>query len=106
MGKSKRSERPKPRRDPTAGRPVKAPSDPEAAAVRDQKILPVLSQLSSPDSKSRSTAASAIANLIGNKKCRKLLLREQIVRLIMEQTLTDSEMEVVVAGWGVPRTWP
>ncbi|KAI9774003.1 MAG: hypothetical protein M1839_001955 [Geoglossum umbratile] len=103
MGKSKRRDRPKPRRGPTTGRPVKAPSDPEAAAVRDQKILPVLSQLSNPDSKSRSTAASAIANLVENQKCRKLLLREQVVRLIIEQTLTDSEMEVVVAGWGVIR---
>ncbi|KAI9770524.1 MAG: hypothetical protein M1840_003114 [Geoglossum simile] len=103
MGKSKRKEKPKPRTVPPIGRPAKRLSDPEAATIRDQKILPVLSQLSSPDSKSRSAAASAIANLIEDHKCRKLLLREQVVRLIMEQTLTDSEMEVVVAGWGVLR---
>jgi hypothetical protein len=103
MGKSKRKEKPKPRTIPPFGRPARTPSDPEAAAIRDQKILPVLSQLSSPDPKSRSTAASAIANLIEDHKCRKLLLREQVVRLIMEQTLTDSEMEVVVAAWGVLR---
>ncbi|KAH0547639.1 hypothetical protein FGG08_000128 [Glutinoglossum americanum] len=103
MGKSKRKGRPKPRTDPTIGRPAKSPSDPETAAIRDQKILPVLSQLSSPNSKSRSTAASAIANLIEDQECRKLLLKDQVVRLIMEQTLTDSEIEVVVAGWGVLR---
>jgi hypothetical protein len=103
MGKSKRKGKPKRRSDPTIGRPAKNPSDSESAAIRDKKILPVLSQLSSPDPKSRSTAASAITNLIEDQKCRKLLLKEQLVRLIMEQTLTDSEMEVVVAGWGVLR---
>lgn len=103
MGKSKRRDRPRRRQDPTTGRPPKPPADPETAALRDQKILPVIAALAGPEPKKRSEAAIAIANLIEDQKCRKLLLKEQIVGVVMEQTITDSNMEVVAAGWGVLR---
>ncbi|KAI9845062.1 MAG: hypothetical protein M1830_007567 [Pleopsidium flavum] len=103
MGKSRKRDRPKQRQDLTIGRPPKPPADPETAALRDQKILPVIAALAGPESKKRSEAAIAIANLIEDQRCRKLLLKEQIVRVIMEQTITDSNLEVVVAGWGVLR---
>ncbi|KAM3069489.1 hypothetical protein ACMFMG_005596 [Clarireedia jacksonii] len=101
MGKLPRN-RKKNRTDPTA-KPVKPPSDPELAAIRTSKILPVLQDLQSADQKKRSSAATAIANIVEDTKCRKLLLREQIVRILLEQTLTDASMETRIAGWGIMR---
>jgi hypothetical protein len=102
MGKSKPRNRVKNRDNPTA-KPIKPPSDPELAAIREQRILPVLRDLQSAELKTRSTAASAISNIIEDEKCRKLLLREQIVRILLEQTLTDSNLETRTAGWGILR---
>lgn len=102
MGKSKPRNRAKNRGDPTA-KPIKPPTDPELAAIREQRILPVLKDLQSAELKTRSAAASAISNIIEDTKCRKLLLREQIVKILFEQTLTDSSLETRTAGWGILR---
>ena len=102
MGKSKPRNRVKNRGDPT-GKPTKPPADPELAAIREQRILPVLKELQSADLKTRSAAASAISNIIEDTKCRKLLLREQIVSILFEQTLSDSSLETRTAGWGILR---
>jgi hypothetical protein len=101
MGKSKPRNRQKNRVDPT-GKP-KPPSDPELATIREQKILPVLKDLQSPELKTRSAAATTIANLIEDTKCRKLLLREQIVKILFEQTLIDSSLETRTTGWVILR---
>lgn len=102
MGKSKPRVRVRNRADPTS-KPIKPPADPELAAIREKSILPVLADLQSADLKKRSAAAKAITNIIGDTKCRKLLLREQIVRILLEQTLTDSSLETRNAGWGILR---
>ncbi|KAH8593420.1 hypothetical protein B0O99DRAFT_212668 [Bisporella sp. PMI_857] len=102
MGKSKPRNRNKNRADPKA-KPIKPLSDPELVAIRDSRILPVLKDLQSADLKTRSTAAKAITNIIDDAKCRKLLLREQIVCILLEQTLTDSNLETRAAGWGILR---
>jgi hypothetical protein len=102
MGKSNPRSRNKNRANP-AGKPIKPPSDPELAAIREQRILPVLKDLQGADLKARSTAVVAITNIIEDPKCRKLLLREQIVRILFEQTLTDSNLETRTAGWGILR---
>ncbi|CZS88810.1 hypothetical protein WAI453_010603 [Rhynchosporium graminicola] len=99
MGKSKPRIRNKNRTNPAA-KPI---TDPELAALRDQRILPVLKDLQSPDLKARSAAARAITNLVEDQKSRKLLLREQIVRILFEQTLTDSNLETRTDGWGILR---
>jgi len=57
--------------------------------------------LQSPELKTRSAAAVAIANIIEDTKCRKLLLREQVVKILLEQTLTDASLESRSAGWGI-----
>ncbi|KAK7416058.1 hypothetical protein QQZ08_012140 [Neonectria magnoliae] len=88
------------RKDPIA-KPVKPPSDPELAALREQKILPVIKDLKSAEPKSRSAAAAAITNIIQDVKCRKLLLREQVVHTVLTQTLTDAALESRAAGWGI-----
>jgi hypothetical protein len=102
MGKSKPRNRVKNRADPS-GKPVKPPADPELAAIREQRILPVLKDLQSTDLKTRSNAARAIVNIIEDEKYRKLLLREQIVKILFEQTLTDSSLETRTDGWGILR---
>ncbi|PNY23741.1 ARM-like repeat-containing protein [Tolypocladium capitatum] len=88
------------RRDPIM-KQVKPPSDPELAALRESKILPVINDLKNADPKSRSAAATAVANLIQDTKCRKLLLREQVVHTVLAQTLTDAALESRAAGWGI-----
>ncbi|KAK2590474.1 hypothetical protein QQS21_011847 [Conoideocrella luteorostrata] len=101
MGKSRRNRGgASQRRDPIA-KPTKPPSDPELAALREAKILPIINDLKNTDPKSRSAAATAITNLIQDTRCRKLLLREQIVHTILTQTLTDVALESRAAGWGI-----
>lgn len=94
------------RPDPMGGtaRPpkvVKEPSDPALAALRTAKILPVVRDLRSADPKTRTTAAGAIANIVEDARCRKLLLREQIVHLVLSETLADASIESRAAGWAV-----
>ncbi|KAF4972648.1 hypothetical protein FSARC_797 [Fusarium sarcochroum] len=100
MGKSRRNRGSAARKDPIT-KTVKPPSDPELAALRESKILPVINDLKSADPKSRSAAAAAVSNIIQDEKCRKLLLREQIVHTILTQTLTDAALESRAAGWGI-----
>lgn len=101
MGKASRNKT-KHRADPTS-KTVKPPTDPELAAIRVNKILPILQDLQSADQSKRSAAATVIANLADDPKCRKLFLREKIVQILLEQTLTDSSMETRIAGWGTMR---
>ena len=102
MAKSRRVKANASRSDPIK-KPVKPPSDPELAALRESKILPVLKELRSPEGKSRTAAASAIANIVTDTKCRKLLLREQIVHTVLTETLTDNSIDGRVAGWEILR---
>lgn len=102
MAKSRRNRGKAQRSDPIA-KPVKPLSDPELAAIREKSILPVLKDLQSPDPKRRTLAAGAIANIVQDTKCRKLLLREQIVRVLLTETLTDSSLESRAAGWEILR---
>ncbi|KAM3445089.1 hypothetical protein NHJ13734_000787 [Beauveria thailandica] len=99
MAKSRRN-RAAARKDPLA-KPVKPPSDPELAALREAKILPVIKDLKSTDTKKRTAAASAISNIIQDTKCRKLLLREQVVHTVLNETITDTALESRAAGWGI-----
>ncbi|KAM5348180.1 hypothetical protein ACJ41O_008004 [Fusarium nematophilum] len=100
MAKSRRNRGNAARKNPIA-KTVKPPSDPELAALRETKILPVINDLKSADPKARSAAAAAISTIIQDEKCRKLLLREQIVHTVLAQTLTDAALESRAAGWGI-----
>jgi hypothetical protein len=102
MGKPRQRDRKKNRVDPIS-KPIKPPSDPELAAVRERQVLPIIRDLTGSELKKRSSAAAAIANAIEDTKFRKLLLREQIVRILLEQTITDSILESKCAGWGILR---
>lgn len=102
MGKSRKRDRPRDRANPTSGRPVKV-IDPVTAALRDQKIVLALAALRDAEAKTKPETGTTIANLIEDEKCRKLLLREGLVRLLMEQTINDSDLDVVCKGWGILR---
>lgn len=90
------------RADPIA-KPVKPPSDPELAAIRERSILPIVNDLQSSDPKRRTAAAGAVANIVQDTKSRKLLLREQVVSILLTQTLTDTSLESRAAGWEILR---
>lgn len=100
MGKARKNRVRPGRADPIA-KPVKPPSDPELAALREARILPVVKDLQSADIKSRTAAAGAIANIVQDTKCRKLLLREQIVPIVLTETLTDNNIDSRAAGWEI-----
>ena len=103
MGKSRRNRANAHRSDPISkqAKTPKPPSDPELAALREQRILPVLKDLRSVEPKSRTAAAGAVANIIHDTKCRKLLLREQVVHVVLTETLTDANLESKAAGWEI-----
>ncbi|RYP10313.1 hypothetical protein DL765_008167 [Monosporascus sp. GIB2] len=109
MGKSRRNRGggQKQRSDPMAGKrdkPVKPPTDPELAALREKSVLPVLRDLQSADPKRRTAAAAAVANVVArDARCRKLLLRERVVGVLLGETLTDSSLEGRAAGWQILR---
>ncbi|KAI5920185.1 hypothetical protein F4810DRAFT_703044 [Camillea tinctor] len=103
MGKSRRNRAKGGQRSNPISKPVKPPSDPELAALREKSILPVVRDLQSTDPKARSAAAAAIANIIQDTRCRKLLLREQIVHILLNETLTDASLESRAAGWEILR---
>ncbi|KAI0520921.1 hypothetical protein F5B22DRAFT_56549 [Xylaria bambusicola] len=103
MAKSRRNRAKGGQRSDPIAKPVKPPSDPELAAIREKSILPVIKDLQSSDPKSRTTAAGAIANIVQDTKCRKLLLREQIVHILLTETLTDASLESRAAGWEILR---
>jgi hypothetical protein len=103
MAKSRRSRGKGGQRSDPIAKPVKPPSDPELAAIREKSILPVLKDLQSSDPKRRTLAAGAIANIVQDTKCRKLLLREQIVHILLTETLTDASLESRAAGWEILR---
>lgn len=100
MGKARKNRVRANRADPIA-KAVKPPSDPELAALRESRILPVVKDLQSADIKSRTAAAGAIANIVQDTKCRKLLLREQIVPIVLTETLTDNSIDSRAAGWEI-----
>ncbi|KAF3061154.1 hypothetical protein GL218_04147 [Daldinia childiae] len=103
MAKSRRNRAKGGQRSDPIAKPVKPPSDPELAAIREKSILPVLKDLQSTEPKYRTAAAGAIANIVQDTKCRKLLLREKIVHILLSETLTDASLESRAAGWEILR---
>ena len=101
MGKARRNRvRVRDNVDPLSA-PSKPPADPELAALREQKILPALKELRNPDPQARATAANAIFGLLDDDKCRRLFLREQLLRLLIKEGLIDSNPEVRATAWDI-----
>ncbi|KAI9795529.1 MAG: hypothetical protein M1825_001277 [Sarcosagium campestre] len=75
--------------------------DLEAAEVRIETILPLLEDLVCADAGSRAIAAGAIGDFIDEEICRKILIEENLIQLLLHQTIKDSESAVVTAAWAV-----
>lgn len=65
--------------------------------------MPLIGKLSLSSPNDRSVALSAITVLAEDDRMRKLLLKERLVPTVMEQTLTDSNEELVVESFGLLR---
>ncbi|TQS37877.1 hypothetical protein Golomagni_01637 [Golovinomyces magnicellulatus] len=86
-------------RKQTECRNIKPLSDPELARIREEKIVPAIKDLQSPDFAARSLAVGSILKLVTDVKSRKLFLREQIVKVLLDQTLKHSNLETKADGW-------
>ncbi|OBA19912.1 hypothetical protein METBIDRAFT_209872 [Metschnikowia bicuspidata var. bicuspidata NRRL YB-4993] len=71
--------------------------------LRQNKIVPLIGKLSSSAPNDRSVALSAITVLAEDERMRKILLKERLVPTVMEQTLNDSNEELVVESFGLLR---
>lgn len=71
--------------------------------LRTTKIVPIIAKLQSAVPNERSTAISTIAVMLEDTKFRKLLLKEKLVQIILDQCLTDSNIEIVIESFGLLR---
>lgn len=71
--------------------------------VRQNKIVPLISKLASAAPNDRSMALSAITVLAEDERLRRMFLKERLVATVMEQSLTDSNDEIVVEAFGLLR---
>lgn len=71
--------------------------------TRNSKILPLINNLKSSVPNDKTMALGAITVLCEDERMRKLLLKEKLVLIIMEQCLNDSNDEIVVESFGLLR---
>ncbi|KAK6350254.1 hypothetical protein TWF696_006489 [Orbilia brochopaga] len=71
----------------------------ENEVIRDQKILPIINGIQAASPADRAQHLNAATSIVEDAQCRKLLLREHIVRVVMEQSLLDPAQDVVAAAW-------
>lgn len=71
--------------------------------TRQSKILPLINKLRSSVPNDRSMALGVITVLCEDQRMRKLLLKEKLVNIILEQCLSDSSDEIVVESFGLLR---
>ncbi|ODQ64856.1 hypothetical protein NADFUDRAFT_65992 [Nadsonia fulvescens var. elongata DSM 6958] len=71
--------------------------------IRQTKIAPLISKLSSTSTNDRSMSISAITAMIDDPKLRTLLLKEGLIKIVLTQLLSDSSEEVVMESYGLLR---
>ena len=91
MGKQKKRVRESKRITPAS----KPPADPELAAIREQRVLPLLKELQSLELTKRTAAARAITNL--SRHPHSLLALANLPRLL-EKTITEVMSEISVTS--------
>lgn len=102
MGKLKKSRRNQNRTNPLA-RGRKPSNETKAEESARRRALPLIEKLTSTSANDRAMALAAITVLCEDENTRKVLLKERIISIIMEQCLTDSDDEIVVEAFGVLR---
>ena len=101
MGKSKkRSRASKARTNPLHNKLNSAAKD---ANLITKKIQPLLTQLQSAVPNDRSMAISSISVLCDDPHMRQLLLREKLVQVILNYSLSDSNKDIVIEAYGLLR---
>lgn len=101
MGKSKkRSRASKARTNPLHNKLNSAAKD---ANFITKKIQPLLTQLQSAVPNDRNMAISSISVLCDDPHMRQLLLREKLVQIILDHTLSDSNKDIVIEAYGLLR---
>lgn len=104
MGKLKRGRKnQKSRTNPIGKAPKKDSEDKKDENTRQSKILPLVNKLKSPIANDRSMALGAITVLCEDERMRKMLLKEKLVPILMEQCLNDNNDEVIVESFGLLR---
>lgn len=106
MGKLKRGRKnQKARVNPLANNKKKTvdKQDIKDETTRNSKILPLIEKLKSSIPNEKSMALGAITVLCEDDRMRKLLMKEKLVPIIMEQCLNDSNDEIVVESFGLLR---
>lgn len=104
MGKLKKNRKARNARvNPVARKDGSTKQDLKEESTRQNKIVPLISKLSSSAPNDRSMAISAIMVLAEDPKMRRLLLKERLVATVMEKTLNDNNEEIVVELFGLLR---
>lgn len=104
MGKLRKGRRSqKSRTNPVARKDGSSKQDIKDENTRQNKIVPLISKLSSSAPNDRSVALSAIMVLAEDARMRRLLLKERLVTTLLEQTLNDLNDEIVVELFGLLR---
>ncbi|EMG48105.1 hypothetical protein G210_1390, partial [Candida maltosa Xu316] len=99
MGKHKRNKRnQKARHDPVAN-----PESSSKAEDGKSKILPLITKLKSSVPNDKSMAIGVINVLAEDKRMREMLLTEDVITVVMEHCLNDSNDEIVVESFGLLR---
>ena len=71
--------------------------------IRTQKILPVMEKLVAPDLTDRSMAISAINVMSEDAKLRTLLLKERLLKVVLEKSIKDTNEEIASEAFGLLR---
>lgn len=105
MGKLKKGRRNQRGRHNPVGRKSAGGSKQDAKDenTRQNKIVPLIAKLASASPNDRSMALSAITVLAEDARMRRMLLKERLVATVMEQSLNDSNDEIVVEAFGLLR---
>lgn len=101
MAKLKKNKRGK-KTNPLGEKP-KSKQDQKDESTRQSKILPLINKLQSSVPNERAMAMGAIGILAEDTRMRKLLLKEKLILILMEQCLNDSNDEIVVELYGLLR---
>lgn len=103
MGKLKKNSRSSRHRSNPLAVSRKATSSKQDEQLTKNKILPLIAKLKSTTPNEKSMALGSIAVMSDDPKFRKLLLKERLVQIVLEQCLTDSNSEIVVESFGLLR---
>lgn len=105
MGKLKRGKKnQRARNDPISGKKGHATKqEARDESTRQSKILPLISKLTSTVPNERAMAVGAITVLADDARMRRMLLKERLVAILMENCLNDLNDEIVVESFGLLR---